>query len=317
MTAVDLTAVVLWLGVTAYAVFGGADFGGGFWDLVAGGAERGRRAADPDRRRDRAGLGGEPHLADLRPGDPVDGVPGRVRGDHVDPVRAAQPGGLRDRPARRRLRLPAGRRGPRRAARRRAPCSRRHRSSRRSSSGPRPGRSPAAGSRSATRPGDLVGELAEPDVAAGGAAGGRDVRLPGRRLPGRRRAAARAARPRRVLPAAGDARPRSSPAVWPSPGSASSGSTRRSSPTSWPGAGWPLVVASGVLRDGGARARSRRGAPRGTRVLAVGGGRRRRLGLGRRPVPGHPARRAVAGRRRGAGRRAGGAARRLRRRGAR
>jgi cytochrome d ubiquinol oxidase subunit II len=43
MTAVDVTAVVLWLGVTAYAVFGGADFGGGFWDLLAGDAELGRR----------------------------------------------------------------------------------------------------------------------------------------------------------------------------------------------------------------------------------------------------------------------------------
>ena len=43
MTAIDLTAVVLWLGVTAYAVFGGADFGGGFWDLFAGGTERGLR----------------------------------------------------------------------------------------------------------------------------------------------------------------------------------------------------------------------------------------------------------------------------------
>src|SRR6476659_8126169 len=30
------------LGVTAYALFGGADFGAGFWDLTAGGAERGR-----------------------------------------------------------------------------------------------------------------------------------------------------------------------------------------------------------------------------------------------------------------------------------
>jgi cytochrome d ubiquinol oxidase subunit II len=28
-------AVVLFLAVTAYAVFGGADFGAGFWDLVA------------------------------------------------------------------------------------------------------------------------------------------------------------------------------------------------------------------------------------------------------------------------------------------
>ena len=36
-------AVVLFIGVTAYAVFGGADFGAGFWDLIAGGAERGAR----------------------------------------------------------------------------------------------------------------------------------------------------------------------------------------------------------------------------------------------------------------------------------
>ena len=36
MTAVQATAIVLWLGITAYAVFGGADFGAGFWDLAAG-----------------------------------------------------------------------------------------------------------------------------------------------------------------------------------------------------------------------------------------------------------------------------------------
>ncbi|RBY76107.1 cytochrome d ubiquinol oxidase subunit II [Geodermatophilus sp. TF02-6] len=36
-------AVVLFVGVLAYAVLGGADFGAGFWDLTAGGAERGRR----------------------------------------------------------------------------------------------------------------------------------------------------------------------------------------------------------------------------------------------------------------------------------
>ena len=39
----DAAAVVLFLAVTAYAVFGGADFGGGFWDLIAGGASRGER----------------------------------------------------------------------------------------------------------------------------------------------------------------------------------------------------------------------------------------------------------------------------------
>jgi cytochrome d ubiquinol oxidase subunit II len=36
-------AVVLLAAVVAYAVFGGADFGAGFWDLTAGGPERGAR----------------------------------------------------------------------------------------------------------------------------------------------------------------------------------------------------------------------------------------------------------------------------------
>ncbi|WP_432843409.1 cytochrome d ubiquinol oxidase subunit II [Dactylosporangium sp. CA-092794] len=35
-------AVVLFIGVVAYAVLGGADYGAGFWDLTAGGAARGR-----------------------------------------------------------------------------------------------------------------------------------------------------------------------------------------------------------------------------------------------------------------------------------
>jgi cytochrome bd ubiquinol oxidase subunit II len=39
----NLVACVLLLAVMAYAVFGGADFGAGFWDLVAGGAVRGDR----------------------------------------------------------------------------------------------------------------------------------------------------------------------------------------------------------------------------------------------------------------------------------
>jgi cytochrome d ubiquinol oxidase subunit II len=37
----ELTAGVALLGLTAYVVLGGADFGAGFWDLTAGGAERG------------------------------------------------------------------------------------------------------------------------------------------------------------------------------------------------------------------------------------------------------------------------------------
>jgi cytochrome d ubiquinol oxidase subunit II len=43
MSAVDGCAVILWVGVMLYALLAGADFGAGFWDLTAGGAERGRR----------------------------------------------------------------------------------------------------------------------------------------------------------------------------------------------------------------------------------------------------------------------------------
>src|SRR4051794_18491814 len=46
MTRADAVACVLWTGVTAYAVFGGADFGAGFWSLVAGGGDRGKRARE-------------------------------------------------------------------------------------------------------------------------------------------------------------------------------------------------------------------------------------------------------------------------------
>jgi cytochrome d ubiquinol oxidase subunit II len=38
-----VVAVVLFAAIVAYAIFGGADFGAGFWDLVAGGARRGER----------------------------------------------------------------------------------------------------------------------------------------------------------------------------------------------------------------------------------------------------------------------------------
>ena len=39
----ELCAGLVMLGLTAYAVLGGADFGAGFWDLTAGGAKRGGR----------------------------------------------------------------------------------------------------------------------------------------------------------------------------------------------------------------------------------------------------------------------------------
>lgn len=38
----EIMLTVTWLGLTAYVLLGGADFGGGIWDLLAGGTERGR-----------------------------------------------------------------------------------------------------------------------------------------------------------------------------------------------------------------------------------------------------------------------------------
>jgi cytochrome d ubiquinol oxidase subunit II len=42
MPLAELLMAAMWICLTAYALFGGADFGGGFWDLIAGGAEKGR-----------------------------------------------------------------------------------------------------------------------------------------------------------------------------------------------------------------------------------------------------------------------------------
>jgi cytochrome d ubiquinol oxidase subunit II len=39
----DAVAVVLWIGVTMYAIFAGADFGAGLWSLLSGTGDRGRR----------------------------------------------------------------------------------------------------------------------------------------------------------------------------------------------------------------------------------------------------------------------------------
>ena len=53
MIDANIVLAVLWLGVTAYAVLAGADFGGGVWDLLAGGTVRGRA----QRRRIAASIG--------------------------------------------------------------------------------------------------------------------------------------------------------------------------------------------------------------------------------------------------------------------
>jgi cytochrome d ubiquinol oxidase subunit II len=39
----DAVLAMMWLGLTAYVLFGGADFGGGVWDLTSGRSEDGRR----------------------------------------------------------------------------------------------------------------------------------------------------------------------------------------------------------------------------------------------------------------------------------
>jgi cytochrome d ubiquinol oxidase subunit II len=43
MTLANAVLAVIWVGVIAYAVFGGADFGAGIWDLFAGDPEKGSR----------------------------------------------------------------------------------------------------------------------------------------------------------------------------------------------------------------------------------------------------------------------------------
>ena len=42
MIAADAVGGILLAGITLYAVLGGADFGGGLWDLLAGGDRRGQ-----------------------------------------------------------------------------------------------------------------------------------------------------------------------------------------------------------------------------------------------------------------------------------
>ena len=43
MSKADVCAAILWTGVTLYALFGGADYGAGMWDLLAGSGQRSDR----------------------------------------------------------------------------------------------------------------------------------------------------------------------------------------------------------------------------------------------------------------------------------
>ena len=46
MTLAEVVLSVMFVGLIAYALFGGADFGAGTWDLLAGGTKRGQRQRD-------------------------------------------------------------------------------------------------------------------------------------------------------------------------------------------------------------------------------------------------------------------------------
>ncbi len=138
---------------SAYAVFGGADFGAGFWDLTAGGPERGARPRARHRTLDRARVGSQPRLVDLHLRHPVDRVPRGVRLDHADAVRPADDRGPGDRAARSELRLPQGGR---------------HHSATGASSEPR---SPLSSVLVPYCMGAIVGGIASGRVPAGGQAG--------------------------------------------------------------------------------------------------------------------------------------------------
>ena len=46
MTLAEVVLGVMFVGLIAYGLFGGADFGAGIWDLLAGGTKRGQRQRD-------------------------------------------------------------------------------------------------------------------------------------------------------------------------------------------------------------------------------------------------------------------------------
>ena len=229
----DVCAAILWVGATLYAVFGGADFGAGFWSLVGGSGERGERA----RRL-------------------IDSAIGPVwEANHVwlifilvvlwtafsvafeavmsTLVHPALPGGAGDRPARLGLRLPRGRQAAGRAQLRRASV--------RGLLGDHPVLHGHRGRRDRLRPGPArqrdgrpVVELAEPGLDPGRRPFRRHRRLPGGRLPDHRRPPRRRRGPRALLRRPARWSRRWSPARSRSPGSSSSATTPATSTTASP-----------------------------------------------------------------------------------
>ena len=110
MSSADAVAIVLWIGATCTPSSVAPTSGPACGACSPARATR-RAAARADRLGDRAGLGGQPRVADLHARRALDGVPARVRGDLLDPVHPAQPRRPGNRPARVRVRVPQRPRG--------------------------------------------------------------------------------------------------------------------------------------------------------------------------------------------------------------
>jgi len=84
----DAVAGVLWVGATAYAVFGGADFGAGFWSLVSRRDTDGAARARALRLGHRPGVGEANHVWLILRGwsSCGTGFSSAVRGDLLDVV---------------------------------------------------------------------------------------------------------------------------------------------------------------------------------------------------------------------------------------
>lgn len=99
-----VVAAILAMALLVYALTGGADYGGGVWDLLA----TGPRASEQREAISKAigPMGGEPRLAHRRRGDPVRGVSLCVRGRLHSSAHPAVPHAHRRHPARLGARVP-------------------------------------------------------------------------------------------------------------------------------------------------------------------------------------------------------------------
>ena len=96
MSLADAAAALIVLGLTAYAVLGGADFGTGVWDLTAGRGAAGRARCAACIERSMGPVWEANHVWLIFVLVVVlDGVPGRVRLGRLHALRPALPGGGR------------------------------------------------------------------------------------------------------------------------------------------------------------------------------------------------------------------------------